>query len=491
MSHLSMQTCKIAAFRCFAFCLCFTFYFNLKAQVPEANQLVFHIEGLKTPRANLNYYYGEQAFRADSAMVDTATGTMRFSSKNRHAGLYFLSIKGGRLFDFILDKPGISFTVKTSMMRLDSLQAEGSPENAAFFQYKYAEAALKTKIEQTQANLQLIAQATKNDSSAMGDLNKRLNGYQEELVALPKQFMQAHPDFLFAKLLRLLQRPTPPTQLTAQVKGDAPNPKLYAWWQQHYWDGSDFNDDRLVYNNLWVNALNVYISRIVTPQPDSLNHAIDALLAKMPKDGAFYQFTVKHLVQRFEQNDWANADQVFVHLADTYQKVNATSWLDQATLLRIEEKANSHRRNLTGQPAPPLSLPDLTGQAWDLTQLKTPYSLLIFTVRYARIAAKPCRACTRPGRTFPPKVWVPWLSVWKTMIFGKNTSPNKVGPGKMWPTRLEKMISKKTTTPGICRLFICWIKTTTYCASASERRIWWKYCAGIWDTSRRSMNDEL
>ncbi len=403
MSHLSMQTCKIATFRCFAFCLCFTFYFNLKAQVPEANQLVFHIEGLKTTRANLNFYYGEQAFRADSAMVDTATGTMRFSSKNRHAGLYFLSIKGGRLFDFILDKPNISFTIRASIARLDSLQAEGSPENAAFFRYKYAEAALKTKIEQTQANLQLIAQATKNDSSAIGDLNKRLSGYQEELVALPKQFMQAHPDFLFAKLLRLLQRPTPPTQLTAQAKGDAPNPKLYAWWQQHYWDGSDFTDDRLVYNNLWVNALNVYISRIVTPQPDSLNHAIDALLAKMPKDGAFYQFTVKHLVQRFEQNDWANADQVFVHLADNYQKVNATPWLDQATLLRIEEKANSHRRNLTGQPAPPLSLPDLTGQAWDLTQLKTPYSLLIF---YSPLCAH-CREAM-PGvyqtwKDFSPK----------------------------------------------------------------------------------------
>jgi len=129
---------------------------------------------------------------------------------------------------------------------------------------------------------------------------------------------------------------------------------------------------------LWVNHLNVYFSRVVPAQPDSLIRAIDALIAKMPKNGAFYQFTVKLLTQRFEQSDWRNADQVFVHLADTYQKPAMTPWLDQATLLRIEEKANMHRRNLTGRPAPPLALPDPAGKLWNLAQIKTPYTLLIF-----------------------------------------------------------------------------------------------------------------
>ncbi len=376
LKQLYMKNYKFTIFHLFVFCL--LFHVGLSAQNPASGQITFQIAGLKATRANLNYYYGEQAFRADSAAVDTLTGTVRFSSKDRHAGMYFLSIKQGRLFDFILDKPNVSFTVKTSVSRLDSLQAEGSPENTAFFQYKYAEAALRTKMEQMQANLKLIAQATRNDSSAMADVSGHLRDHQKELVTLREQYIQKHPDFLFAKLLRAVQRPTPPAKILERDKKGQPNPAFSVWLQQHYWDATDFTDERLLYNNLWVGYLNIYFSRIITPQPDSLNHAIDNLITKMPKDGAFYQFTVKHLTQRFEQSDWAHADQVFVHLADTYQKPATTPWLDQATLLRIEEKANMHRRNLTGHPAPPLSLPDSTGKSLDLKQLKTPYTLLIF-----------------------------------------------------------------------------------------------------------------
>jgi len=373
---LSMKNYKFTIFYWFVCGLLFPV--GLAAQNLEPGQITFHIAGLKATRANLNYYYGEQAFRADSAAVDTLTGTVRFSTKDRHAGMYFLSVKQGRLFDFILDQPDISFTVNTSIRRLDSLQAEGSPENAAFFQYKYAEAALKTQAEQMQANLKLIAQATRNDSAAMADITSHLRDNQKEMLALREQFVQAHPNFLFAKLLRAVQRPIPPTKLTERDKRGQPNPAFSVWLQQHYWDGTDFMDERLLYNSLWVNYLNMYFTRIVVPQPDSINRAIDLLLTKMPKDGAFYQFTVKHFTQRFEQSDWANADQVFVHLADTYQKLTTTPWLDQATLLRMEEKANMHRRNLTGRPAPPLSLPDSTGKNLDLKQLKTPYTLLIF-----------------------------------------------------------------------------------------------------------------
>lgn len=224
--------------------LCLLSY-SLAAQVAGDGQLTFHIEGLKATRTNLNYYYGEQAFRADSAIVDTATGTVRFSSKNRHAGMYFLSIKGGRLFDFILDKSNVSFTVKTSMARLDSLQAEGSPENTAFFQYNLLDAALLAKIEQMQANLKLIAQATRNDSLAMAGINAQVLDYQVERIVLYDRFIQAHPDFLYAKLLRTIRRPFP-GNLAERVKSGAPNPEYYAWLSQYHWKGSDFTDERLV-----------------------------------------------------------------------------------------------------------------------------------------------------------------------------------------------------------------------------------------------------
>ncbi len=346
--------------------------------VAQNATLTFQIDGLKTPRANLCYYFGDQAFRLDSAAVDTLTGTVQFSSAGRHAGLYFLSVKAGRLFDFILEKPGTSFTIRGSIAHLDSLQAENSPENTAFFENKRAEAALKASIEQAKSALQMVNEATHNDPEATAEFSSKLRQRQEELTSLRNSFIAAHPGHLYARVLRAVQLPVPPAGLPDRDKNGKANPAFYAWLQQHYWEASDFSDDNLLYNNLWASLLNPYFSRVVASQPDSLIRAIDALLAKMPKDGPVYQFTVKYLTQRFEQSDWRNADQVFVHLADTYQKPASTPWLDQATLLRIEEKANIHRRNLTGQPAPPLALPDVSGQNWDLSKITTPYTLLIF-----------------------------------------------------------------------------------------------------------------
>ncbi|MEO6759916.1 MAG: redoxin domain-containing protein, partial [Saprospiraceae bacterium] len=236
----------------------------------------------------------------------------------------------------------------------------------------------KAKIEQARAGLQMVAEATHNEPAATAEFEQRLRATQTELTEQRSQFILAHPQDLYARILRAAQLPVPPAELPERDKTGKPNPVFYTWLQQHYWETSDFTDDRLLYNNLWPSYLGLFFSRVVAPQPDSLIHAIDALLAKMPHNGPIFQYTVKYLTQRFEQSDWRNADQVFVHLADTYQQPASTPWLDQATLLRIEEKANIQRRTLTGQAAPALTLPDVEGNAWDLSQLGKPYTLLIF-----------------------------------------------------------------------------------------------------------------
>jgi thiol-disulfide isomerase/thioredoxin len=198
------------------------------------------------------------------------------------------------------------------------------------------------------------------------------------MAGADREFQQKHPERLFAKMLRSVHYPPPPAGLKPYDSKGQPNNDFFRWIKAHYWDQNDFTDKRLLYNDLWYRYLNGYLEKFTAAQPDSLNAAIDRLLRKMPKDSLFYQFTVQYTSQLFEQSGWPGADRVFVHLADTYLQPGSTPWLDEATLLRIQYKADINRPNLTGNPAPPLVLPDETDHPVRLDTIHAPFTLLIF-----------------------------------------------------------------------------------------------------------------
>lgn len=347
------------------------------AQTPDRATLLFQIEGMKNTQVTLGYYFGGQAFRVDSAKVELATGSFTFKKNGLEPGVYFIAAGSTRMFDFVLASSTDSFAVRGSYLRLDSLLADNSDENTAYFSFERERKKLEGKIAAKEQMLDMVGRATKGDKDVLKPLQSDLAGLYQSGDSLAIDFAKAHPSTLYAQMLLSVRPPEAPKNLKPMLNGK-PNPAFARWQRSHYFDNTDFGDERLLRNNFWHSFFDGFFARHVLPQPDSLIRAIDEVVTRMPRNAAFYRFAVLRLTQFFEQNEAPGADRVFVHLVDKFQRKDDTPWLDIATLERLAYKADLHRPNLTGSLAVNFSLPDEAGKTHALYDLDAPATMLVF-----------------------------------------------------------------------------------------------------------------
>jgi len=349
----------------------------ISAQSPLKARLYFQLEGLKSPMVTLGYYLGGQAYRADSVRLDNDNGRFSFQKEGLNPGLYFISIGGSRLFDFVLASASDSFMVQGKMPLLDSLTALNSAENSAYFAFESERKKLEGKIKAKDQLLYMAGRATRGNTETMAPIQKDLEKLYLLGDSIAIAFTKKHPSNLYAKMLLSVRPPDPPKKLKPTLN-EKPNPAYASWQRKHYFDHTDFKNESLLYNNFWHIFFDGFFTRYVALNPDSVIHATDEVLSLMPRNGAFYRFAVLRLTKISEKNEALWADQVFVHLVDRYLKKNDTPWLDSATLERLAYKAETHRPNLTGSLAINFELDDEEGNTHALYDVEAPVTMLVF-----------------------------------------------------------------------------------------------------------------
>ena len=369
------------------------------AQTSAQAKIQFQISYLKSPSAIIGYYYAGDMYRRDSVSVDTLTGRFQLTQPSLTPGLYFVGAGGTRLFDFVVASPTDSFSVRGSMARLDSLMAEGSAENSAFFQFERKRKAIEALMAAKRSLYEMVQRATQNDPEALQPLRQEMQKLIQDVDALGRDFQRQHPTHLYARMLRSIEVPEAPQKVKTSKNAKAG----LIWAQTHYFDNTNWRDSTLLRNNMWPVFFGNFFNRLIAPQADSIIAAADHVLKKMPKNGPFYRFAVLNLTSNFEQSAFPAADRIFVHMVDFYQKKDDTPWLDAATLLRLEYKAEVHRPTLTGTLAPALQLPDDADKMVSLHSIEAPMTMLVF---YSPL----CEHCQKSM----PGIYQTWLDYRKT-----------------------------------------------------------------------------
>jgi len=340
------------------------------AQSPLNAHLSFELRDLPAGYVTLGYYLGGQAFRLDSTLLLTPGQAFQFDKKALKPGLYFLSAGSRRLLDFVVASPADSFLIRGTLAQAEVL---GSEENQAYFLFEQGRKQLEEKILAKTQMLQMVDQATKGQKEAVEPLQTDLEDLYKMGDSLAISFINEYESSLYAQMLRSVRPPIAPENV--QHSGGS---ELLFWQRVHYFDHTNFQDERLLHNHFWHTFFDGYFAQFVTPHPDSLLQSISEVLAKMPRNGLFYQFTVLRLTRFFEQNNAPGADRVFVYLVEKHLPKDRTPWLDLATLERLHYKADAHRPNLTGSLALNFELPDENGQVHFLYEVQAPITMLVF-----------------------------------------------------------------------------------------------------------------
>lgn len=335
-----------------------------------------HVAGLKSGQCLLGYHYGDKNAIVDTAQID-ANGNMEFRADTAlPGGIYFVILPSKKYFEVILTDVQ-KFSVETDTIDfIRSMKITGSNENKYFYEYLNYLTDQQKKVEPIQNQLK----HTKNkDSIAM--LQKKSAAIDSTVKAYKRAYYKTkHPETFMAEVLKAMDEPdqVPYSRFPKKANGTIDSSYNYWNFRNHYWDGMDFTDDRLIRTPMYANKMKFFMERLTPPHPDSIMAAADWLIEKTRPSKELFKYTVANLTVNYETSKVMGYDAIFVHLVDTYYKTNQVWWISEDQKTKIINRANQLSFTLLGKTAVNIMMKDTSGKIQILNEVKAQYTIIVF-----------------------------------------------------------------------------------------------------------------
>lgn len=346
----------------------------------EGYHIHLKIPGVKDSVVYMAHYYGKplpNIYKRDSAKFDK-NGVADFKSDDAtFVGGIYMMLLGDRktYFEFLVNN-GDDFSITADLGKLpEGLTFKNSPENERFQQYV---AFLKGYGEQQQALQKELATAKTAADSAQ--VRKKASASGKDLINYRNDYIKKYLNSLLAAIFKALDVPHVPEGAHYLADGVTKDSTFaYNYYKAHFWDGFDFQDDRLIHAPIYDAKLDEYMNKLVLPWPDSVEKESDMLLKKASGTKDIFKYTLWWLTRNVENSKVMGMDEAFVYLVENYYMKGDAFWLTSDELNKYLDRAQKIAPNVIGNLAPEIKLPNVITQKDESLQgLKANYTLLIF-----------------------------------------------------------------------------------------------------------------
>ena len=344
--------------------------YHIKLKMTDANDTMIY----------LLHYYGKgrpTIFKVDSAFFDKS-GNAEFKSDDPEfvGGIYVMLLSNRKAdFEFLLNK-GDDMAITATVSKLpEGIKFKGSPENERFQEYVSFLKDYADKNKQFEERLKKAKSAA--DTS---DVRKDAIAYSKKLTAYRRDYVKANPNTLLSAVFNSMEIPEIPEGPHMLEDGKTKDSSFaYRYYKNHYWDGFNFQDDRLIYTPIYDAKLEEYMTKLVLPWPDSVKFESDYLLKKAKGSKDVFHYTLWYLTRYAENSKVMGMDEAFVYLVENYYMKGDAFWLKPDELKKYIDRAQAIAPNVVGNLAPEISLPNLyTKKTESLHAQKGKYTLVVF-----------------------------------------------------------------------------------------------------------------
>ena len=152
----------------------------------------------------------------------------------------------------------------------------------------------------------------------------------------------------------------------------------YHAYKVHFWDGTDFRDERLLRTPVFHNKLKKYFDQVLIQHSDTIIRAIDSIILKAKPNPEMFKYLIWFVTYHYESAEIMGFDKVFVSIVDKYYITGEVSWLDKTVLGNIIKKANRLRPILIGRVAPNMIMQDTSYRLVSLGNVNAKILVLLF-----------------------------------------------------------------------------------------------------------------
>ena len=338
------------------------------------------MQGVKDSMVFLAHYYGKPMptiFKRDSARFDKK-GNAEFKSDDETfvGGIYMMLLSDRKTYFEILLNNGDDFSIVAPIDNLpEGIKFTNSPVNddfRAYTDFLKGYAATQQAFEK-----EFKAAKTLADSQAV---RKKSSGSSKVLINYRREYLKTHPNSLLSVIFKGLEIPQVPEGPHLLEDGKTKDSAFsYRYYKGHFWDGYDFQDDRLVHAPIIDAKLDEYFNKLVMPWPDSIEHEADILLKKAKGTKHNFKYVLWWLTRYAENSKVMGMDEALVYLVENYYMKGDAFWLSNEELVKYEDRAMKIAPNVLGNVAPVMKLPNvMTANEEILHSGKAKYTLVVF-----------------------------------------------------------------------------------------------------------------
>lgn len=356
-------------------CLLLCFSANL-LWAQEGYNIQVKIDNYDNDTCILGYRLGKKTYVKDTLLTRNnkkGDGWVFSGEEPLKGGIYLVLTKPNNVyFEFLIsnEEEQKDISLKTKMEdggMTKNLKVQGSADNQAFLDYlkflsdtrakdtKIAKALEKITEEKEKAKVQA-------DREALG---KSVRAYQENMI-------KEHPEYLSSNLISASLQPEVPEGLS-RTEG-------FYYYRQHYWDGFDWSDPRLIRTPVFKDKIEFWTEKLAVQAPDSVIVAVDYILEKTLKGGnkEMFQYAAAELLNKYAQSKVICMDAVYVFLGEKYYCSGKADWVDSAQLEKICENVKTLKPLRCGEYAPNIRLKKMDGTPVNLYEVKAKITAVYF-----------------------------------------------------------------------------------------------------------------
>jgi thiol-disulfide isomerase/thioredoxin len=315
--------------------------FNMgKAQ--SGYDIRINFKGCKDSMVFLVKYTWDQQYLVDTCK-NIKNGVIQFKGKgDLDKGVYVLvSQENSIYFDFFVNENQKFSMITDAADVVSNLKVTGNKENDLFFSYiRY----ITNKNKEFGQSREQTKGMNRADSTKF--MNDKITKLNAEVKKYEFDFMEKNRGTYLYDVLNL-KTEKEPASVPKASNGRPDSIFSYYYYRNHYWDGINFKDERIIRTPFFDDRVKRYFDNIVLQHPDTVIQEIDKVMAKCEQDNLVYNLLIGYFTYKYEQSKVMGFDKVFVHVADKYIiSGKATKVYTEETTKKIKERVDILRNLL-------------------------------------------------------------------------------------------------------------------------------------------------
>tara|TARA_Y100000991_G_scaffold215493_1_gene206133 strand:- start:3009 stop:4469 length:1461 start_codon:yes stop_codon:yes gene_type:complete len=336
----------------------------------DAYRFEGQVKGLKDSTCMLAYYYGDKQFAKDTAEIDDEGRFVFSGDETLDHGMYMVVLPDGNYFEMIVTEDRFSFTTSLDNL-IGNMKFSNSNENEKFYGYMQF-------ISQKQKALKELQLKKENVSEKEAkSIDLQIEKMGKIVMDFQTNFTYNNPNILFSKILNASKDVEIPN-LPLLADGTENKDLQFKYYKSHFFDNFDFSDARLIRTPVFHSKINTYLENLTAKIPDSIIVSCDYLIEKSRENIDVFKYVVSYLTSTYERSKIMGLEKVFVHLVNKYYKTNEVTWVDEAQMFKIIDRAETIEPLMIGSKAPNLVLRDTSDVIHNLYAINKDLTMLIF-----------------------------------------------------------------------------------------------------------------